>query len=148
MIDKNVSDLITISRHDLDELVRQRVAEASRQPTGFTANTLFTGVAIDRNDIMTINKRHGMPEDNMGILSTIYSRRQFDNVGIYRSRGDSASELHNKLRFLALAVVGETKNGQVARADITTVREAYSKFRDEFLSLYDDRAAKLVQEWK
>lgn len=148
MVDKNVSDLITISRHDLEELIRQRVAEATRQPTGFTANTLFTGVAIDQNDIMTINKRHGMPEDQFGVSSSVYSRYQYDDGNMIRNGGDGAHELHNKLRFLALAVVGETKNGQVARADITTVREAYSKFRDEFLSLYDDRAAKLVQEWK
>nr|DAM25072.1 MAG TPA: hypothetical protein [Caudoviricetes sp.] len=146
MIGKNVSDLITISRHDLDELVRQRVAEASRQPTGFTANTLFTGIAIDPNDIMTINKRHGMPEDRFGVSSSVYSRHQYDDGNIIRNDGSSAKELHDKLRFLALAVVGETKNGLVTRADISTVREAYSKFRDDFLALYDDRAAKLAKE--
>lgn len=148
MIDKNVGDLITVSRHDLEELIRQRVAEATRQPTGFTANTLFTGIAVDTNDIATINKRHGMPKDRFGVSTTVYSRHQYDDGNIIRNYGSSAKELHDKLRFLALAVVGETKNGLVTRADIETVREAYSKFRDEFLALYDDRAAKLAQEWK
>lgn len=148
MIDKNVGDLITVSRHDLEELIRQRVAEAIRQPTGFTANTLFTGIAVDPNDIATINKRHGMPKDRFGVSTTVYSRHQYDDGNIIRNDGFSAKELHDKLRFLALAVVGETKNGLVTRADIATVREAYSKFRDEFLALYDDRAAKLAQEWK
>ncbi|WP_125580810.1 hypothetical protein [Lacticaseibacillus suibinensis] len=148
MIDKNVGDLITVSRHDLEELIRQRVAEAIRQPTGFTANTLFTGIAVDTNDIATINKRHGMPKDRFGVPGSVYSRHQYDDGNIIRNDGFSAKELHDKLRFLALAVVGETKNGLVTRADIATVREAYSKFRDEFLALYDDRAAKLAQEWK
>lgn len=148
MIDKNDSDLITLSRHDLEELIRQGVAKASRQPTGFTAGTLFTGITVDQNDIATINKRHGMPADRFGVSSSIYSRHQYDDGNIIRNDGFSAHELHDKLRFLALAVVGETKNGQVTRADITTVREAYSKFRNVFLDLYDSRAANLSKEWK
>lgn len=141
-----MEDKITISKSELDELIRQGIAKAVRQPTGFTAGTLFTGIAIDYDDIAIINKRHKMPKDEMGVSTAIYSRHQYKNENISRETGPSAHEMHDKLRFLALAVVGESKNSRVARADIPTVREAYSKFRDLFLTLYDMRAAGISKE--
>lgn len=144
-----MEDKITISKSELDELIRQGIAKAVRQPTGFTAGTLFTGITIDTNDISTINKRHdmpNMPEDVYGKSYAIFSRHQYKNENISRETGPSAHDMHDKLRFLALAVVGESKNSQVARADIPTVREAYSKFRDLFLTLYDMRAAGISKE--
>lgn len=141
-----MEDKITISKSELDELIRQGIAKAVRQPTGFTAGTLFTGIAIDYDDIAIINKRHKMPKDEMGVSTAIYSRHQYKNENISRETGPSAHDMHDKLRFLALAVVGESKNSRVARADIPTVREAYSKFRDLFLTLYDMRAAGISKE--
>lgn len=141
-----MEDKITISKSELDELIRQGIAKAVRQPTGFTAGTLFTGIAIDYDDIAIINKRHKMPKDEMGVSTTIYSRHQYRDENISRETGPGAHEMHDKLRFLALAVVGESKNSQVARADIPTVREAYSKFRDLFLTLYDMRASGISKE--
>jgi hypothetical protein len=144
-----MEDKITISKSELDELIRQGIAKAVRQPTGFTAGTLFAGIAIDTNDISTINERHdmpNMPEDVCGKSYAIFSRHQYNDGTSFRCMGPSAGDMHDKLRFLALAVVGESKNSQVVRADIPTVREAYSKFRDLFLTLYDTRAASVSKE--
>jgi hypothetical protein len=135
-------DTITISKADLQQLIREGIAQAV-SPNHDNAIAMFNGLKVTFEDIGGINDRHGITSGGLHNTQT-YSRR-LDSWG--RRNGPSANEIHDQLRKLSLAIVGETKNKDVTHYDYKTVRDAYLKFRDLFFDLYDERAESLSKEF-
>lgn len=139
-----VEEQITITKSDLQQLIREGVAQAMTASHERTPQMLFQGVAIDFNDIEVINHRYGLKTSALND-SCIYSRNQSkDWMGRVCDSGPGKNEVHDLLRKIAMAVSGERKNSKVARSDFNRVRNDYDQFRDLFLKLYDERCADLV----
>ncbi|WDF83599.1 hypothetical protein PQ472_05025 [Lacticaseibacillus pabuli] len=137
-------DTITISKADLQALIREGIAQAAlKQPT---PSSLFGDVAISYDDIAAINRLHHLTTG--GLQSSLtHSRNQYTGSrGFTKHDGVSRSEIHDDLRHLALALVGETKNRDVVHADYEFVQQSYAQMRDLFLSLYEQRFSALKEE--
>lgn len=137
-------ETITISKSDLQQLIREGVAQAVGRPRVLMSYSLFKGIALEHADLSALNNKYGIETEGVG-NSCAYSRRQYtDGRGIIRDGGISPYEIHDLLRKVAMAVCGEKQNSKVARMDYERVRDDYEKFRDLFIECYDARCKELA----
>lgn len=137
-------DTITISKADLQALIREGIAQAAGKQ--FTPSSLFNEVAITGNDISAINNRHQLATGGFRNCSTYSSNHYTDNFDMCRHDGVFFSQIHDQLRHLTLALVGETKNRDVIHADYGFEQESYARMRDLFLSLYEQHVTDLKKQ--
>ena len=143
-------ELITLTRSQLEDLLSGN-SKSLIMITPTTPKLLFENTSIRPADIRNINEKFEVSKvNNLNICGgTTFSKNQnfnyeqsFDRK-VLRDHGPYSKEIHDLIRKLTLAVMGEKLNKNVSYEDWNEARSDYVKFKQLFLKLYEDRLSKV-----
>ena len=140
-------ELITLSKSELHELLSTNNSKMVIVSKPITSNLLFKSAAINNSDIRSINEMYKNSRTNNvdSYSGTTYSRHQTFNYNSLFDRkkleddGPSSSEIHDLIRKLTLAIMGEKLNKNLSYEDWSETREDYIQIKELFLNLYKKR---------
>lgn len=140
-------ELITLSKSELQELLSTNNSKVVIVSKPTTPNLLFQSVAIANGDIRLINEKYDKSKiNNLNSLGgTTFSRRQTFNYKSSLDRkslentGPFSNEIHELIRKLTLAIMGEKLNKNLSYEDWSETREDYIQIKELFLNLYKKR---------
>lgn len=140
-------ELITLTKKELQRLLSNDNSNVVIVSEPTTATLLFKSVAINSSDIRFLNEKHIASKINNvdSYAGTTFSRNQtfdyeysFDRKKL-RDNGPSSRDIHELIRKLTLAIMGENLNKNLSYEDWTEARDDYIKIKTLFLSLYRKR---------
>lgn len=148
-------ELITLTRSELQSLISGN-AKALIMVKPSTATLLFKNSAIDSSDIRLINENYSPSRINNleGYGGSTFSKHQTFNYDSSFGRrrlinnGPYSNGIHDLIRKLTLAIMGETLNKNLSYEDWDEARDDYIQIKRLFLKLYQKRLDNLFNDSK
>ncbi|MFH5812110.1 hypothetical protein [Companilactobacillus sp. FL22-1] len=146
-------ELITLTRSELQSLMSGN-AKALITAKPSTATLLFRNSAIDSSDIRLINEKYGFSRiNNLASYggSTFSKHQTFNYDGSFERKrlinnGPYSNGIHDLIRKLTLAIMGETLNKNLSYEDWNEARNDYIQIKRLFLKLYQKRLDNLFDD--